>query len=230
MWLRIFLTFILSSHSHHLVWRLNLVTDISSPSKNCIFSKKINRRFYEKCDLEYLSLSFFHLIRIISFEDGIWLPTYEVHQKCYIFKENQSRILWEMWLRIFFTFILSSHSHHFVWRLNLVTDISSVSKNFIFLKKINRRFYEKCDLEYFSLLFFHLVHIISFEDWNSTVEDWNEFDLWNSTIEDWIQLLKTEIQLLKTEFGHRQSSLSKNCIFLKKINRRFYNKHDLVYF
>jgi hypothetical protein len=82
----------------------------------------------------------------------------------YIFKENQSPILCEMWLGIFFTFILSSVSHHFVCRRNLVTSISSPSKYFIFLKKINRRFSEKCDLEYFSLSFFHLIHIILFTD------------------------------------------------------------------
>jgi hypothetical protein len=93
-------------------------------------------------------------------------------KKLYIFKENQSPILWEMWLIILFTFMLSSHSHHFIWRLNLVTDISSPSTNFIFLKKINRRFYEKCDMEYFSLSFFHLIRIIWFEDgiWSPTYQ------------------------------------------------------------
>jgi hypothetical protein len=148
MWLGIFITVILSSHSHHFVWRRNLVTDISiSPSKNLIFLKKINRRD----SMRNVTYNIFYFHAFISFP-SFRLKTEFGHRhiksinKFYIFKENQSPILWEMWLGIFFTFILSSHSHYFGRRRNLITDISSPSNIFIFLKKINRRFSEKCDL------------------------------------------------------------------------------------
>jgi hypothetical protein len=75
----------------------------------------------------YATNNIFHFHAFISFT-SFRLKTKFGHRniksikKFYIFKENQLRILWEMWLGIFFTFILSSHSHHFVWTLNLVTD------------------------------------------------------------------------------------------------------------
>jgi hypothetical protein len=121
-------------------WRLNLVSEIQL-----------------KTEIQLLKTEFGHqhikFIRIF-----------------YIFKENQLPILWEMWLRIFFTLIPSSHSHHFDRRRNSVTDISSSLEYFIFSKKIKCEFYEKCDLEYFLVSFFHLIRIILFVDgiWSPT--------------------------------------------------------------